>query len=66
MRSNYSNYRVYKIIKIVSNKTVDDRFYKSGELISFFDYYKKAYGIAIKNKKQKLILSQIKTTKMNK
>ena len=63
----YGTWRLYKILKIETKKTVNDSFTNkmTGKQMTYLQYFKEAYGITIKNKDQKLILSSIKKKELN-
>lgn len=61
----YGTWRIYKIVKISTDKKVTDTFLKNGQPITYMEYFKNAYGITIKNKDQRLILSEVKDKKIN-
>lgn len=61
----YGTWRIYKIVKISTEKKVTDTFLKNGKPITYVDYFKDAYGVTIRNKDQRLILSETKRKEIN-
>lgn len=58
--ANYGNHRVYKIENIRKDKSPLTVFECRGEKMTYKEYYKRNYGINIKNDKQFLIQSSTK------
>ncbi len=53
--TNYGNNRTYRIEEILYNENPLDTFEREGASISYQDYFKMAYGVAIKDLKQPLV-----------
>jgi aubergine-like protein len=56
----YGNYRTYKIEGIDYEKNANSTFDKNGVDVTFRDYYKKAYGVTVREIDQPLIVTSIK------
>lgn len=56
----YGTWKIYSIKKIDTQAKASSTFLKNGQPITYADYFKQAYGINLKYKDQKMILSCLK------
>lgn len=62
----YGNWRIYTLKKIRTNQKASSTFDKNGEKTTYVEYFKKRYGVQIKDVNQELVLTSVRRKVLNK